>query len=103
MLHILKQVLLFRYTAKPKIQVKQKKQILHGGTRKQTTSNKDKEVITDGNNKVITQTIVLPEVEGVIVLAEGGKDVNVKTNIIQAVSAVTGVSTYKVQVFQMEK
>ena len=73
-----------------------------GGTRKQESSNINKEVITDGQNNAITKTVVLPKVEGTIVIAEGGGNPNVKANIIQAVTAVTGVATYKVQVFQMK-
>ena len=72
-----------------------------GGTRKQESTNLNKEVVTDGQNNAITKTIVLPKVEGAIVIAEGGGNANIKANIIQAVAAVTGVATYKVQVFQM--
>jgi len=53
-----------------------------GGTRKQESSNINKEVITDGNNKAITQTVVLPKVEGAIVIAEGGGNAIIKANII---------------------
>ena len=74
-----------------------------GGTRKQESSNINKEVITDGENKAITQTVMFPKIEGAIVIAEGGENVTIKTNIIQAVSAVTGLATYKVQVFEMKK
>lgn len=74
-----------------------------GGTRKQETSNINKEVITDGQNNAITKTVVMPKVEGAIVIAEGGGNPNIKANIIQAVATVTGVATYKVQVFQMDK
>lgn len=74
-----------------------------GGTRKQESSNVNKEIITDGENKAITQTVMLPKVEGAIVIAEGGGNVTIKSNIIQAVSAVTGLATYKVQVFEMQK
>lgn len=74
-----------------------------GGTRKQESLNLNKEVITDGDNKAITQTVILPKVEGAIVIAEGGGNVTTKANIIQAISAVTGLATYKVQVFEMQK
>ena len=74
-----------------------------GGTRKQESSNLNKEIITDGENKAITQTVMLPKVEGAIVIAEGGGNATIKSNIIQAVSAVTGLATYKVQVFEMKK
>lgn len=72
-----------------------------GGTRKQETTNSSKEVVVDSQNNAITRTVYLPKVEGAIVLAEGGGNANVKANIIQAVAAVTGVATYKVQVFAM--
>lgn len=74
-----------------------------GGTRIQESSNVNKEVITDGNNEAITQTVMLPKVEGAIVIAEGGGNATTKANIVQAVSAVTGLATYKVQVFEMQK
>ncbi len=74
-----------------------------GGTRKQESSNINKEVITDEDNQAITQTIMFPKVEGAIIIAEGGGNVTTKTNIIQAVTAVTGLATYKVQVFEMQK
>lgn len=73
-----------------------------GGTRKQESSNINKEVVTDANNNAITKTVVLPKIEGAIVIAEGAGNANVKANIIQAVAAVTGVATYKVQVFPMD-
>lgn len=74
-----------------------------GGTRKQESSNINKEIITDGESNVVTQTVVYPKVEGAIVIAEGGANAQIKSNIIQAVSVVTGVATYKVQVFEMER
>ena len=74
-----------------------------GGTRKQETSNVNKEVITNNNNDAITKTVVLPKVEGAIIIAEGGGNANIKANIIQAVTAVTGIASYKVQVFEMNK
>ena len=56
----------------------------------------------NGDKKtLITQSVISPTVEGAIITAEGAGDVTVKTNIIQAVSAVTGLSTHKIQVFEM--
>ena len=43
----------------------------------------------------------MPKVEGAIVLAEGANDASIKNNIILAVEAVTGLSTHKIQVFEM--
>ena len=53
----------------------------------------------DGSSVPMTQTVVSPKIEGVIVTAEGANDVSTKTNIISAVEAVTGVPTHKIQVF----
>ena len=43
----------------------------------------------------------MPKIEGAVIIAEGGKNAEIKTNIIQAVAAATGISTYKIQVFEM--
>ena len=45
----------------------------------------------------------MPKIEGAIITAEGAADGNVKTNIIQAVEAVTGLATHKIQVFEMQE
>ena len=75
-----------------------------GGTRKVTQTDTKKEVIyeeTDNGSTIITQSIVSPTIEGAIITAEGANDATVKTNIIQAVGAVTGLATHKIQVFEM--
>lgn len=78
-----------------------------GGTRKVTQTDVKKEVIyeeSDGGGKtLITQSIISPTIEGAIITAEGADDATVKTNIIQAVGAVTGLATHKIQVFEMAK
>ena len=79
---------------------------VNGGKRKIEQTDSDKEIIFEEENgvkKPITQKIVMPKIEGVIVTAEGADDPNVKTNIIQAVSAATGIGTYRIQVFQMKE
>ena len=38
-----------------------------------------------------------------LLLLGGGGDALVKTNIIQAVEAATGLATHKIQVFQMKQ
>lgn len=75
-----------------------------GGTRKVTQTDVRKEVIyeeNDGNKTLITQKTTSPEMEGAIITAEGADNIDVKTNIIQAVEAVTGLPTHKIQVFKM--
>lgn len=77
-----------------------------GGTRKVVETDTKKEIVYDeksGTKTIITQSIVSPKIEGAIITAEGGNNTNTKANIIQAVEAVTGLPTHKIQVFEMEK
>ena len=82
----------------------QRKKIQVGGTRKVIETDVKKEIIYQENNgekTPITQSIISPKIEGAIITAQGAGDASVKTNIIQAVEAVTGISTHKIQVFSM--
>ena len=75
-----------------------------GGTRKIEETDTSKEIIfedKDGEQTPITQKVVMPKIEGAIVTAEGAGNANIKTNIIQAVAAATGLATYRIQVFEM--
>lgn len=77
----------------------------NGGIRKIESTDQNKEIIFEeknGETVPITEKVILPKIEGAIITAEGAGNANVKTNIIQAVSAATGLATYKVQVFEME-
>lgn len=76
----------------------------NGGTRKIEETDTSKEIIFEdknGQQTPITQKVVMPKIEGAIVTAEGAGNINTKTNIIQAVSAATGLATYRIQVFEM--
>lgn len=75
--------------------------ILIGGTRVIESVDENKEIIVDSENNPITEKVILPKIEGAIVIAEGGENAVIKTNVIQAVSAVTGLATHKIQVFKM--
>lgn len=72
-----------------------------GGTRTTETENNQKDVITDSSSNVITEKVIMPTIEGAIITAQGASDSNVKSNIISAVEAVTGIATHKIQVFEM--
>ncbi len=74
------------------------------GNRKITQSSSKKEVIyqeIEGEKVPVTQSIVKPKIEGAIITAVGAKDSTIKTNIVQAIEAVTGLATHKIQVFEM--
>ena len=72
-----------------------------GGVRKTETENNQKDVVTDRNANIVTEKTTMPKIEGAIIIAEGASDATVKTNIISAIEAVTGIATHKIQVFEM--
>ena len=75
-----------------------------GGTRTIQEEDSQKEIIyqeDDGEKTPITQKIIEPKIEGAIITAKGASNANTKTSIIQAVEAVTGLATHKIQVFEM--
>ena len=75
-----------------------------GGTRKITQTDTRKEVVyeeQDGTQTLVIQSTTSPKIEGAIITAVGANNSTVKTNIIQAVEAATGLATHKIQVFEM--
>ena len=76
-----------------------------GGIRKIQETDTQKDIIYQEENGLktpMTQKVIEPKIEGAIITAKGAENIDVKTNIIQAVEAVTGLATHKIQVFQME-
>lgn len=65
--------------------------------------NKKEIVYTDenGTNKPITEKVVMPVIEGAIITAQGAGNATVKSSIVSAVEAVTGLAVHKIQVFEM--
>ena len=70
-----------------------------GGTRVVEELDTSQEVIYQ-NEEIIVQKTKSPKIEGAVIIATGANDPVVKTNIIQAVEAVTGLATHKIQVFE---
>ena len=76
-----------------------------GGTRNVTQTQSQKEVVfseSSGTKQPITQKTIMPIVQGAIITAEGAGNITIKTNIISAIQALTGLSADKIQVFEME-
>ena len=76
-----------------------------GGLRNTTSTQIQKDVIfseKDGSQVPMTQKIIMPTIEGAIITAQGAKNANVRTNIVNAVKSATGLSIDKIQVFEME-
>lgn len=77
-----------------------------GGTRLTEQNDSSKEIIyqeVNGEKVPITQKVINPKIEGAIITASGASNAVIKNNIIQAVEAVTGLATHKIQVFEMKK
>lgn len=72
-----------------------------GGTRVVEEVDSSKEVVYQ-NDEIITQKKISPKIEGAIITATGANNATVKTNIIQAVEAATGLATHKIQVFEKQ-
>lgn len=77
-----------------------------GGVRKVEETDSQKEIVyqeDNGNKTPIIQKTTEPKIEGAIITAKGASDINIKTSIIQAVEAATGLATHKIQVFEMSQ
>ena len=75
-----------------------------GGVRKVEETDSQKEIVyqeDSGSKTPIVQKTVEPKIEGAIITAKGASNINIKTSIIQAVEAATGLATHKIQVFEM--
>ena len=76
-----------------------------GGTRKVDSKDSQKELVyqeENGEKTPIIQKTIQPKIEGAIITAKGASNATVKTNIVQAVEAATGLATHKIQVFEMK-
>ena len=76
-----------------------------GGTRTIQENTTDKEIVykeENGKKVPVTEKVVMPKMEGALIVAEGANNAEVKTNIIQAVEALTGLATHKIQVLEMK-
>lgn len=76
-----------------------------GGVRTINENSSKKEVVYQENNgqkNVVTSSVITPEIKGAVVLAKGVGNSVVKSNIVQAVEAATGLPTHKIQVFEMK-
>ncbi len=76
-----------------------------GGSRKSSESALEESVIytDDGENSVpFIAEEKMPDIQGVLILAEGGDDANTVSEITKAASALLGISVNKIKVLKME-
>ncbi|MFI3238809.1 MAG: stage III sporulation protein AG [Lachnospiraceae bacterium] len=73
-----------------------------GGTREEITKDINTEiVINNEDNPYIVKTL-LPKVQGILVIAEGGDDAIVKTNITETLEVLFGIGIHKIKVVKKE-
>lgn len=72
-----------------------------GGSKNVTETESKKEVVYNESNIPVTEKIVMPIIEGAIVTAQGAGNANIKSSIVSAVEAITGLAVHKIQVFEM--
>lgn len=69
-----------------------------GGTRVEETSNIDKTVVTDSSGNPYVVKTLQPEVEGVLIVAEGAGDSTIKKNISEAAQVLFGIDAHRIKV-----
>lgn len=67
------------------------------------TQSISKEILTDNSSNPVIQKTSSPKTEGAVIIAEGASSAEIKTRIVSAVEAATGLATHKIQVFEMKK
>lgn len=76
-----------------------------GGVRTITQTDVKKEVVfsdENGTTTPVTEKVIMPKIEGAIIMVKGKNDADTKSKIISAVSAVTGLASHKIQVLSMD-
>lgn len=74
-----------------------------GGTRDINESNKENSIVYEESQGVKRPFVVkeiLPKVKGVVIVAEGAGDAEVRSNLTKAAQALLEVAAHKIQVFQ---
>lgn len=67
------------------------------------TTEKNVAYNEEGSKKTaIIQTVEMPKIEGAIIVAKGASTVEVRSKIATAVSTLTNVPVYKIQVFEKQ-
>ncbi len=73
------------------------------GTSDTRTESSEATVYTDSEEEPFASKEIVPAIEGVLVVAEGGGNSTVAANISEAVEALFGLEAHKIKVVKMEK
>ncbi|MCF8009737.1 MAG: hypothetical protein K9L17_00515 [Clostridiales bacterium] len=78
-----------------------------GGTRTTTETRKNEKIVVvqgnEGGEKPLIEKETTPEIDGVLVIADGASRPEIKSRIFNAVKVALGVEPHKVMVFAMER
>lgn len=77
-----------------------------GGNRKSNNNDNSQSTVlisnTDGSEHPIIIKELKPEINGILIIAEGGGDIQVKNNLINAAKVILDVPVHKIEVMKME-
>jgi len=73
------------------------------GSEKETQDKKQetKKIILDGKNPLVLKELE-PKIEGVIIIAQGGENLKIKSDLIKSAQTVLNVQAHKIQVLKMK-
>jgi stage III sporulation protein AG len=73
-----------------------------GSTKEEQNTKKElKKIIVDGKTPLVIKEIE-PKIEGVIIIAQGGDNVNVKSDLVKSAQIILNVPANKVQILKMQ-
>ena len=67
-----------------------------------STYRQESNVVLNGEEQPLILSEGSPEIEGVLIVAEGGENVEVKNGLIRAAEALLGVEPHKIEVLKMK-
>lgn len=79
------------------------KEIDKSGSSKETYDKKkeSKKIIVDGKNPLVLKEIE-PKVEGIIIIAQGGDNIYIKSELMKSAQTILNVDAHKIQVMKMK-
>ena len=73
-----------------------------GGNRKTTTTRNESETVYDQSDAPYVIQEISPRIQGILVVAQGGADSNVKNKIQETIQALFGLDSHKISIMKME-
>ncbi len=71
------------------------------GERTTTKGNRDEKVVFLGDSEPVVVKELLPKVEGIVIVAQGGENVNIRKQFTDVATSLLDVEAHKVQILKM--